>query len=218
MDPAALLFALLLTPSQTPSPEAQRLAALEADPSISCYAVAFDRPNVPVRENYFTYSPIVATIPRGKVFFGQRVPGENKVLVMSPKVSMEVGIARFTFTQLVERDACKGAALYQPGYDKLLVAPAPFEGISPLPSPPGDRLTSWGCFEATKVARLASADPITLSPKQVFFAERPLVGNHYGSTLSVLDAKSGEALGTVSERHTKQVPLSRCGAGATLAK
>ncbi|MBL8786174.1 MAG: hypothetical protein JNJ59_14845 [Deltaproteobacteria bacterium] len=214
MGPTSLLFALLLTPTQTPTPEAQRLAALEADPSISCYAVAFDRPSVPVRENYFTYSPIVASIPRGKVFLGQRVVGENKVLVMSPNAPMEIGIARFTFTEVVARDQCKGKALYQPRYDELLVWSPPFDGLTPAPSPkpPAQLLTSWGCFEAPKATRLASADETTVPAGQAFFAERPLVGNHYSTTLSVLDAKSGEALGTVSERKVKQVPLSRCGA------
>jgi len=220
MGPASLLFALLLTPTQTPTPEAQRLAALEADPTISCYAVAHDRASVPVRENYFTYSPIVAHIPRGKVFLGQRVVGENKVLVMSPNAPMEIGIARFTFTEVIDRGQCKGPALYQPRYDELLAWTPPFDGLAPLPSPkaPAQLLTSWGCFEAKAATRLAGADGIALSAKQVFFAERPLDGNRYLTTLSVLDAKNGDVLGTVSERKVKQVPIMRCGEGAALAR
>jgi len=184
-------------------------------PNSACYAVAPGRASLPVRENYFTYSPIVAAVPAGKVFIGQRVTGENKVLVFVPAATDSIGIARFTFTQEVPRARCAGSRLFQPSYDALLAWTNPRPGEVAAPRPPGaERLSSWGCFQTSHAVDLGGS-AIHLPARQRFFAVRgESDSGGYTSELTLIDAGDGTIGGTISEGRVKQVPLTVCGADA----
>ena len=199
----------LSTPSFAQSPDQ---AAPAAAPTLACYAVAKGRASTPVRENYYTYSPVVGSIAAGKVFLGTRVTGENKVLVYSPHLPQWIGIARFTFTTEVPASRCTGSRLYAPRYADLLAWVSPPDGEAAAPKPPGsDSFSSWGCFQSARALTLS--DGSSLPARQTFFAVRGERDGGYTSELSVLEAGVGAVVGTTHTARVTQVPLARCAPG-----
>lgn len=218
MKSLVTLLTLSLLPLATPvfaqSPDQ---AAPAAPPTLACYAVAKGRAATPVRENYFTYSPIVGSIVAGKVFLGERVTGENKVLVYSPGVPDPIGIARFTFTSEVPMSRCSGSRLYAPAYADLLAWVSPPAGEAAAPKPPGsDYHSSWGCFQAPRA--LGLSDGTSLPARQPFFAVRGERDGGYTNELSVLDGATGATVGATTSRRVTQVPLARCEPGAAFTR
>lgn len=198
-------------PADAPADAAARAQALLATEGFACYGVARGRASLPVRENYLTYSAVVDTLPRSKFFIGQRVQGENKVLVFTPHAEDWIGIARHSFTVEVPVARCSGEALYQPAYAALRQWVRPRPGELEAPRPPGERRGSWGCFAAKGRVTLPVA---TLGGGQRFFAERVDVDGRYTGVLRVLDASSGETLGEVSLGRAELVPVAECGGDA----
>ena len=198
-------------PPAAPADAAARAQALLATEGFGCYGVARGRASLPVRENYLTYSAVVDTIPRAKVFIGQRVQGENKVLVFTPHAEDWIGIARHSFTMAVPAARCAGEALYQPAYAELRQWVRPRPGELEAPRPPGERRGSWGCFAAKGRVALPFSG---LGDGQRFFAERVDVDGRYTGKLRVLDGWSGEVIGEVSLGRAELVPVSECGGDA----
>lgn len=196
-----------------PSPEeTARLGELQNDPSVLCYGVANGRKSTPVRENYLTFSDVVAEVPRGRFFFGDRVEGENKVLVLSPTATGGIGIARHSFLVEVDRAKCSGDALYAPAFDTLKGWGEPLAGGAKSPSVSGaDPVLHQGCYEAKKGATLeADGAKTPFAVGTVLFAGDPLDGKGVSAKLKVLDPKSGQVVGLVARNKLERVALSRC--------
>lgn len=207
---ASLALASLLS---APTPEqTTRLGELEKDPTVLCYGVAKGRKSTPVRENYLTFSDVVAEVPRGTFLFGQRVEGENKVLVLSPTAAGPIGIARHSFLVEVDRAKCSGETLYAPAFDTLKGWGEPLPGGAKNPSVAGaDVVLHQGCYEAKKGATLVADGAKTpFAVGTVLFAGDPLDGKGVSAKLKVLDPKSGQVVGTVARNKLERVALSRC--------
>lgn len=207
---ASLALASLLS---APTPEqTTRLGELEKDPAVLCYGVAKGRKATPVRENYLTFSDVVAEVPRGTFLFGQRVEGENKVLVLSPTAAGPIGIARHTFLVEVDHAKCSGVALYAPAFDTLKGWGEPLPGGAKNPSVSGaDPVLHQGCYAAKKGAVLeADGAKTAFAAGAAFFAGDALDGKGVSAKLKVLDPKSGQVVGTVARNKLERVALSRC--------
>lgn len=196
-----------------PSPEqTARLGELENDPAVVCYGVAKGRKSTPIRENYLTFSDVVAEVPRGSFFFGDRVEGENKVLVLSPTASGPIGIARHSFLVEVDKAKCSGEALYAPAFDTLKGWGEPLPGGAKSPSVSNaDPVLHQGCYEAKKGAVLVADGAKTPFEKgTILFAGDPLDDKGVSAKLKVLDPKSGQVVGVVARNKLERVALSRC--------
>ena len=142
-----LIFSILAMGSLTCDGEYDPLiSTLANEPDMACYATAPDRASLPVRENYLALSPTVGRIKRGRVFWGQRVAGENKVLVYSPNISGPIGIARHSFTRQVNSSRCwNWDKLYAPGADEIMGWGEALTGAEPIPRSPTVS-GSAGCY------------------------------------------------------------------------
>lgn len=207
---ASLALASLLS---APSPEeTARLGELQNDTSVLCYGVAKGRKSTPVRENYLTFSDVVAEVPRGSFLLGQRVQGENKVLVLTPTATGPIGIARHSFLVEVDRAKCSGETLYAPAFDTLKGWGEPLPGGAKNPSVSGaDVVLHQGCYAAKKGAVLEverGKTPFVVGT--ALFAGDALDGKGVSAKLKVLDPKSGQVVGVVARNKLERVALSRC--------
>lgn len=190
--------------------ELARRAELERDPSIGCWEVASGRRTTPIRENYLTYSDVVGTVKRGEVFFGQRVQGENKVLVMTPTAADWIGIARFTFLKEVPKERCASGSLLAPAYEELLSWVTPLPGVAAWPRLDNTLPLHVGCYLGLRGATLIDPDGGRQSlAGELFWAGDPLDQGRVSTKLEVL-TPSGERRGKVSRSSLERMPLSRC--------
>jgi|GEM_PF-2155880 len=218
------LTALITSAAPTepaPTELANRIAAVSAPEDVACYEVAKGRASVPIRENYFTFSPIVGSVSRGQLFLGRRVEGENKVLVLTPHAAGSIGIARFTFTREVEKERCSGDKLYAPEYNELQAWTPPLPGEVEAPRSPGRIFSTFGCYTtirktALKVPQKGDAS-IELPNGQLFFAGYEDESGKYRNKLVVLDASGGAELGTVVSTRVKRVGLAECAGAAAFS-
>lgn len=204
------LFVTVL--AELSAPQTTRLAELTADPTIACYGIAAGRKSTPIRENYLTFSDVVAELPRGSFFLGQRVEGENKVLVMTPTASGAIGIARFSFVAKVDAKKCEGETLFAPAFDTLKGWGEPLPGEAKLPHLEGaDQTLHQGCYQAKAGAVVVNgSEKQPLEVGSILFAGDALEGSKMSATLSALDPKSGAVVGTVARKKLERVALSRC--------
>ena len=154
----ALIIAATPTCDHDPMESAEQL--LE-QAGMACYGIATNRRALPLRENYMALSPVVGQIRRGTVFIGQRVTGENKILVYSPNVEGPIGLARNTFARRVSSAYCrKEDRLYSPAADEIKGWGRAPEGDMPLPTAPGNNYSA-ACYQHK-------------TSKAVFWGNRPL--------------------------------------------
>lgn len=204
------VFMTLMT--DLPDPQATRLAEITAESTVACYGVAAGRRSTPIRENYLTFSDVVGELKRGVFMLGERVPGENKVLVLTPTAAGPIGIARFTFLKQVDKAKCTGSALYAPAFDTLMGWGEPLPGVAPLPrQKKADPTLHQGCYQAKAGAILRDVAHVQrLPPGMLLWGGDALEGKGVSATLQVLDPISGHAFATVARSKVERVPLSRC--------
>jgi hypothetical protein len=202
---------LSLTADLSPA-ETARLAALQRDATVQCYGVAKGRKSVPIRENYLTFSDVVGEVGKGTFFLGQRVAGENKVLVLTPTAEGAIGIARHTFLAEVDAARCGGEALYAPPFDTLKGWGQPLAGGDRNPSVANaDPVLHQGCYRAKQGASIQTPDGRTrLAPGTVLFAGDPLDGKGVSARLKALDPASGKTVGDVARSRLERVALAQC--------
>jgi len=209
----AVAFSIL---GDVPDARADRLAALGADPAVACYEVAPGRKSTPVRENFLTFSDVVAVIPRGKAVFGVRVAGENKVQIVVPDAATEIGIARHTFLKEVGKERCEGERLFAPSFDSLLGWGEPLPGVAGSPKvDKGEGLMlHQGCYAATGDVSFKAVDgeKVKVAKGDVFFGGDALDDGRVSPKLKVLDPTSGDVRGLIGRTKLERVPLSKCAA------
>ena len=145
---ATLLLTLLTAHATTCDQETDDLIyELMETPGIACYTTAADRSSLPIRENFLALSPEVDRIRRGEVFLGDRVRGENKILVYSPYVNGPIGLARYTFAREIPMSRCSNTArLHSPASNEIKGWGSALEFEEALPKPPGLH-SSVGCYQ-----------------------------------------------------------------------
>jgi hypothetical protein len=213
---ATAAFVLSLTLATDAAPPST--VDLGARPGMACWAPAKGRKDVPIRENYMTYSPVVGHIARDQVFWGERVPNENKVLVRTTDHGLLVGIARHSFLREVDREACAGAKLYAPLATELFAWTTNGDENPIGVRPPSNLFSHHGCYELKPKGRLRpfkNAAPFALEPGDLFFGASDPDGKLYPDRLTVLDPAGGAPVATVAVRDAVRVPYARCSNAAS---
>lgn len=207
-----LIMTLALVTLVSNTPEQTRLGQLERDETAACYGVGKGRKSTPIRENYLTFSDVVGEIDRGRFFFGHRVTGENKVLVLTPTANGPIGIARLSFLVEVDRKHCAGDTLYAPAFDTLQAWGAALPGRPDLPSVANaNQEIHQGCYAAKAGAAVQNGkDKAPLAKGTLFFGGDPLDGKGVSAKLQILDPKSGASVGTVARSKVQRVARSKC--------
>lgn len=191
-----IAFAFAQPPVDAEPTAQSRIDVLLATPQVACYGVAAGRRSSPVRENYFTYSPIVYRLKRSAVFAGVRVGGENKVLVHSPNAKGAIGIVRHSFTSSRPISDCKNAAkLFAPGRAQLTGWGRPLDGQTALPEPAGPLRSTHGCY------RLQGKD-------RAFWGTHEESGGRYRKVSEI--TANGTAGRAFSPRRLDRIPLAAC--------
>ncbi len=212
-------LALLSLTSDLSGAEGARLAELVRDPAVQCFSVAKGRSTAPIRENYLTYSDVVAEIPARSVFLGKRVEGENKVLVLTPTALGPIGIVRHSFVEELHGKEFRSehcgdvARLFAPPFDTLKGWGDPLPGTAPNPSVANaDVVLHQGCYRAKKGAVLRTPEGrVRVDPGTVLFAGDPLDGKGVSAKLQALDPATGKTTGTIARSKLERVALSACG-------
>ena len=184
------------TPSASAETLAQTSKLLDAN-DIRCYGAARGRRSTPIRENYFTYSPVIDRLKRDGVFIGRRVWGENKILVYSPRAMGAIGIVRHSFTRRLPNSKCLGSvALYAPDRTQVKGWGGALAGEPTIPRPPGRARSSFACYQSRKDASL-------------FWGARRETGGRYQSKVGVL-GNDGEVVTYVGLKKVTRVGRARC--------
>ena len=208
---AAAAFVLSLTLSSEAAPPSP--VDFGARPEVTCWAPAKGRKDVPIRENYMTWSPIVGHIAKDQVFWGERVPGENKVLVRTPDHGLLVGIARHTFLRAVEREACAGPGLYAPLAGELFAWTTNGNDNPIGVRPPTNAFSHHGCYVLKSdrhVSPYKNAVPFELQPGDIFFGASDPVGKRYPNDLVILHPEGHGPLAVIPLRDATRVAYARC--------